>query len=267
MTHDRTALVTGANHGIGAATAIALARRGCAVLCTYLRLQDEADPGTPQAYREHRAGSADAVVAQIESAGGRAVAIEADLSEQATPAALFDAAEERLGPVSILVNNATGWLADTFKPGSTDRLGRVLQPVTAQTWQRQFSIDAMAAALLIGEFARRHVARGATWGRIIGLTSGDRLGFPEEVSYGASKAAQVNYTMSAALELAAYGVTANVVQPPVTDTGWVTDAVREFVTSSDRHMHVASPEDVADVIAYLASDDAWLITANEITLR
>ena len=111
MTHDRTALVTGANHGIGAATAIALARRGCAVLCTYLRLQDEADPGTPQAYREHRAGSADAVVAQIESAGGRAVAIEADLSEQATPAALFDAAEERLGPVSILVNNATGWLA------------------------------------------------------------------------------------------------------------------------------------------------------------
>jgi len=77
--------------------------------------------------------------------------------------------------------------------------------VTAQTWQRQFSVDAMAAALLIGEFARRHVARGATWGRIVGLTSGDGLGFPEEVSYGAAKAAQVNYTMSAALELAAYG--------------------------------------------------------------
>jgi 3-oxoacyl-[acyl-carrier protein] reductase len=207
------------------------------------------------------------VVAQIEAAGSRAVAIEADLSDPATPAVLFDAAEERFGPVSILVNNATGWLADTFKPAATDRVGRRLQPVTAQTWQRQFSVDAMAAALLIEEFARRHVARGATWGRIIGLTSGDGLGFPEEVSYGAAKAAQVNYTMSAALELAAYGVTANVVQPPVTDTGWVTAAVREFVASSDRHVHIASPDDVAEVIAYLTSDDAWLITANEITLR
>ena len=80
----------------------------------------------------------------------------------------------------------------------------------------------MAAALLISEFARRHIARGADWGRIIGLTSSGDLGFPEEVSYGAAKAAQVNYTMSAALELARYGITANMVHPPVTDTGWVT---------------------------------------------
>ena len=82
---------------------------------------------------------------------------------------------------------------------------------------------------MIAEFARRHIARGADWGRIIGLTSGGDLGFPEEVSYGAAKAAQSNYTMSAALELAPYGVTANMVYPPVTDTGWVTDAVRDMV--------------------------------------
>jgi 3-oxoacyl-[acyl-carrier protein] reductase len=267
MPAGHTAIVTGANHGIGAATAVALARRGCAVLCSYLRLDDPDDPGTPQSYRDHRAGSADEVVAQIEAGGGRALAIEADLSDPMTPGALFDAAEHRLGPVDILVNNATGWLADTFKASGTDRIGRSLQPVTADTWSRQFMVDAMAAALLIAEFARRHIARGAGWGRIIGLTSGGELGLPEEVSYGAAKAAQTNYTMSAALELAEYGVTANMVYPPVTDTGWVTDPVRSFVDSSPTHVHVATPAEVADVIAYLASDAAALITANVITLR
>jgi 3-oxoacyl-[acyl-carrier protein] reductase len=193
--------------------------------------------------------------------------VEADLSDPATPARLFDTAEQQLGPVDILVNNATGWLADTFAATQTDRLGRSVQPVTAQTWTSQFTVDAMGAALMIAEFARRHIARAATWGRIIGLTSGGDLGFPEEVSYGAAKAAQVNYTMSAALELARFGVTANVVHPPVTDTGWVTDAVREHVTASPALFHIAAPEQVAEVIAYLASDAAALITANVVTLR
>lgn len=267
MTAGHTAIVTGANHGIGAATARALARRGCAVLCTFLRLQDPDDPGTPQAYRDKRAQDAEAVVADIREQGGTAVAMEADLSSPDIPAQLFDTAEEQLGPVDILVNNATGWLADTFAATTADRLGRTLQPVTAATWTRQFTIDAMGAALMISEFARRHIAREATWGRIIGLTSGGDLGFPEEVSYGAAKAAQVNYTMSAALELAPFGITANMVYPPVTDTGWVTDAVRDHVAGRPELIHIATPDEVAEVIAYLASDSATLITANVITLR
>src|ERR1022692_1348772 len=262
-----TAVVTGANHGIGAATAVELGRRGCAVLCTFLRVHDEVDPGVPQAYRDCRAAGADAVVEQIQAAGGRALAVEADLSDPVPPAVLFDLAEDRLGPVDVLVNNATGWVPDTFTPAGVDRLGRTLHPVTATTWTRQFTIDAMAPALLIAEFARRHVARGATWGRIIGLTSGGDLGFPEEVSYGAAKAAQANYTMAAALELAQFGITANIVYPPVTDTGWVTDTVRQAVASSKAHIHIAKPAEVAEVIAYLASDAAALITANVITLR
>jgi 3-oxoacyl-[acyl-carrier protein] reductase len=262
-----TAIVTGANHGIGAATAQALARRGCAVLCTFLRVEDPEDPGTPRAYRDNRAQGAATVVARIKEEGGSAAAVEADLSDPATPALLFDTAEEQFGPVDILVNNATGWLADTFAAPATDRLGRSLQPVTAETWTQQFTVDAMGAALMISEFARRHIAREATWGRIIGLTSGGDLGFPEEVSYGAAKAAQENYTMSAALELAPYGVTANMVYPPVTDTGWVTDAVREYVATRLELIHIAAPAEVAEVIAYLASDAAALITANVITLR
>jgi 3-oxoacyl-[acyl-carrier protein] reductase len=262
-----TAIVTGANHGIGAATAAALARGGCAVLCAFFRVADPVDPGVPQEYRSRRARGADAVVAEIGAGGGCAVAVEADLTDPAVPAMLFDAAEERLGPVDILVNNATGWLADSFAAAGPDRLGRSLQPVTSANWNQQFKVDAMAAALMIGEFARRHIARGGSWGRIIGLTSGGELGFPEEVSYGAAKAAQVSYTMSAATELAAFGVTANMVHPPVTDTGWVTDAVRDAVAASSTLFHVATPAEVADVIAYLASDAATLITGNVITLR
>jgi NAD(P)-dependent dehydrogenase (short-subunit alcohol dehydrogenase family) len=221
MTEDQTAIVTGANPGIGAATAVALkskrrprsrrelrlsgfrlptrsqpswhvvrsihthlARRGCAVLCNYLRIEDAFDSGIPQAYRDHRAASADDVVAQIRSAGGRAIAVEADLSDPRTPAALFDAPEQQLGPVNILVNNATGWLTDTFRPTDGERLGRTLQPVGAATWKQQFAVDAMGPTLLITEFARRHIARGATWGRIIGLTSGGDLGFPGGVAWG-----------------------------------------------------------------------------------
>jgi 3-oxoacyl-[acyl-carrier protein] reductase len=267
VTTIHTAIVTGGNHGIGAATAETLARRDCAVLCAFLRVQDEEDPGTPRAHRDNRARDAEAVIARIEEQGGTAIAMEADLSDPATPALLFDTAEQQLGPVDILVNNATGWLADTFAATATDRLGRSLRPVTAATWTQQFSVDAMGAALMISEFARRHIARHATWGRIVGLTSGGNLGFPEEVSYGAAKAAQENYTMSAAFELAPYGITANMVYPPVTDTGWVTDVLRDQVAASPTLIHIATPAEVAEVIAFLTSDAAGLITANVINLR
>lgn len=265
--HHHVALVTGANHGIGAAVARILAARGVAVLCTYRRLEDPVDPGIPEAYRHSRAMSASHVVEAIVRDGGRAVELEADLADPATPVRLFDFCEERLGAVDILINNATGFVQDTFAPRTEDAHGRSMSPVTPATWLQQFAVDAQAAALLIAEFARRHAARGGTWGRIVGLTSGTELGFPSEVSYGAAKAAQVSYTMSAAAELASLGVTANMVQPGVTDTGWVTDAVRETVARSERLFTIATPEQVAEVIAFLVSDAASLVTGNVIQLR
>ena len=264
-TTPHVAIVTGANAGIGAATAVALGRRGMSVLAAYFRPGDA--EGQQEAYNAARRADAGAVVAAVEAAGGRAHAVEADLTDAAVPARLFDLAERHLGPVDVLVNNASGWVQDTFAPAVSDRFGRPMTQVTEQTFRQQFGVDAMAPALLIAEFARRHVARGATWGRIVGLTSGGRHGFPEEVSYGAAKAAQENYTMSASVELAPYGVTANIVYPPVTDTGWVTDEVRAAVAASNGLTHVAAPEEVAEVIAWVVSDEARLLTGSVVQLR
>ncbi|MGO9873939.1 MAG: SDR family NAD(P)-dependent oxidoreductase [Acidimicrobiia bacterium] len=264
----RTALITGANHGIGAATAVALARLGADVAITYLRLDvADDDSGRPDDYARQRAQNADAVVEAVESAGTRGFAIEADLADPALASRLFDEVEREMGPVSILVNNASGWRRDTFAPATGDRFGRVTEVVSAAAFDAQFLVDARASALLIAELATRQRRRGARWGRIVSLTSGGPHGFAGEASYGAAKAALENYTMTASVELANEGITANVVYPPVTDTGWVTDDVRRFVTSSDDHVHVAEPSEVAEVIAWLCTDAAALVTGNVVRLR
>ena len=261
------AIVTGANHGIGAATGRLLGDCGAHVLASYLRRSDSATSGGPESYRASLLGDASEVVASIRSRGGRAVALEADLGDAATPARLFDLAERELGPVDILVNNATGWVADTFTDRERHDAGFAVTRVSAATHDRQFAVDARGGALMIAEFARRHMERHGTWGRIVGLTSGGPMGFPGEVSYGAAKAALENYTMSAAWELSAFGVTANIVYPPVTDTGWVTDEVRAQVQKRPDLIHIVEPIEVAAVIAFLCSDQARLVTANILHLR
>jgi 3-oxoacyl-[acyl-carrier protein] reductase len=263
--HGHVALITGANHGIGAATAEALAGCGARVLVSYLRLADPED--FPEPYRTNRSRDAAEVLSSIRLSGGQAEAMEADLRDAAMPARLFDYAESELGPVDILINNATGWVADTFSDRGEHDTGIKMARVSAATYDQQFAVDARGGAMMIAEFARRHMDRKANWGRIIGLTSGSPLGFPGEVSYGAAKAALENYTMAAAFELAPFGITANIVYPPVTDTGWITDGVRETVKKHHELIHIVMPEEVAEVIAFLCSDHARLITANTVHLR
>ena len=267
--NERTALVTGANMGIGAATAALLAHRGAAVLVSYLAMRDPEDDAIfPAAYREARSRDGAWVVDAIRREGGCARAVEADLVDERTPARLFDCAEQELGPVEILVLNATGWQCpDSFASGHEDAVGRPLHPVKSDEFTAQFAVDARASALLIAEFARRHKERGGEWGRIVSLTSGGRDGFPGEVSYGAAKAALESLTLSAAWELGKQGVTVNLVHPPHTDTGWFTPEVEREAIAASPLRHYARPEDVAEVIAYLCSPAAHFITGNRIQMR
>lgn len=265
---QHVAIVTGANHGIGAATAERLAADGIAIVVTYLRVRVTSDPATPERYQENRMRSGEEVVERITGAGGRAIAIEADLLDAVTPAMLFDRAEAEIGPVDIVINNATGWASgDSFAAGGTDAAGRSTPEVTAALFDRTFGVDARAGALMIAEFARRVIAREGSWGRIVGLTSGGPNGFPSEVTYGAAKVALENYTMAAATELGRRGVTANMVHPPITDSGWVNDDVRELAATGSEHFRVAEPADVANVIAWLCSDEAQMVTGNVIRMR
>jgi 3-oxoacyl-[acyl-carrier protein] reductase len=206
-------------------------------------------------------------VAAVQAAGRRVHAVEADLAAADTPARVFAEAEATLGPVSILVNNASGWRKDTFSPDRDQPLGRHHEPLSGDTALPQLLVDARGGALMIAELAASVRRHRLGWGRIVSLTSGGPTGFPGEVSYGAAKAALENYTMSASIELASDGVTANVLYPPVTDTGWITEEVRAYVDASSDHVHIAEPAEVAEVIGWLCTDAARLVTGNTVRLR
>ena len=252
----RVALVTGANHGIGAATARGLASAGCDVFIHFLRHRAGNDPGAAQ-----RMQDATLVVEEIRSAGGRADGWEADLADPRSIPALFDRVEKAFGPVEILVNNAAVSEHDTFDPrvDARDWAGRPTSQLTAASYERHFSVNTRAVALMMAEQARRHLARDATWGRIINVSTDGSASFPGEVSYGASKYATESYSRAAAWELGRLGITVNVVSPGPTDTGWITpDMVAEMERTTPLG-RVGKPEDVADVIVFLASDQArWL---------
>jgi len=110
------------------------------------------------------------------------------------------------------------------------------------------------------EFARRHVQRGAAWGRIINLTTDGSPAFPSEIAYGASKHALESYTRSAALELGQFGITVNAVSPGPTQTGWITAGMAAEILRATPLRRLGNAEDVAEVIRFLASEQGRWVT-------
>lgn len=230
------ALVTGANnpYGIGAAIAQTLARQGAAVFLHYYRppMDTAAGPTNEPGeafYTFQQTKGAENIVEAIRAEGGRAACWEGDLAEAAKVLRLLEEAEAALGPVDILVNNAAHSLHDTFLPPEQEREGIApefwardgVPTLNVESIDRHFAVNVRAPALLMAEFARSHYARGASWGRIVNISTDGADCFPNEVSYGASKAALEAYSRSAAAELGRYGITVNIASLGPIQTGWI----------------------------------------------
>lgn len=271
----RVALVTGGNHGVGAATARALSAQGASVFVAYLRLpvatgvSEAAEASVPgQAfYRARQAKTADWVLARIREEGGRAEAMEADLADPSSVPRIFDEAEAMLGPVEVLVNNAAYCVPDTFVPpgrlSADDRSpsGTAMRPLTPEGHDQHFAVNTRAPALTMAELARRHVERGASWGRVVNVSTDGAYVFPGEVSYGASKLALECYSRSAAVEFGPFGITVNTVSLGAVQTGWISPEMEEEISAEYPLGRVGQPKDVADVIVFLASEQARWVRA------
>jgi 3-oxoacyl-[acyl-carrier protein] reductase len=272
---NKVVLITGANHGIGAATARTLAAQGARVFMTYLRLpplgnlseqKKGGDTRTPglALYNFKRSQTAEEVIGQIRAQGGRAEALEANLTDLKTIPLLFDRAEATIGAVDILINNADHCAADTFLPPSQSEealtpSGYAPQFITAASHDAHFAVNSRAVALLMAEFARRRIEQGQRWGRIINVSTDGSAGFVREVSYGASKFALESYSRAAASELGRYGITVNIISPGPIQTGYIAPELEQRLNEEIPLGRVGQPEDVADVVVFLASEQArWL---------
>jgi 3-oxoacyl-[acyl-carrier protein] reductase len=275
---DKTVIVTGANHGIGAAIAIAFAEQGAKVFVNYFRAAAEAygciseqevaeatEPGRAY-YCKMQTQTADEVLKTIEQLGGACCQWEADLSDPGNIPLLFDEAEDRFGQVDILVNNAAYGKCDTFiPPAELDEdepfVGEFpIATISADSHDEHFAVNSRAVALMMKEYAERYIARKADWGRIINISSDGAFAHPAAISYGASKYATESYTRAAATELGPYGITVNVISPGAVQTGWISAELEKQIDESYPLRRMGRPEDIANAVVFLASEQSDWIT-------
>jgi 3-oxoacyl-[acyl-carrier protein] reductase len=210
-------------------------------------------------------GAIEPILEQIRARGGSAYAQETDLGDPENIPRLFDQCEAELGPVDILVNNHTYCVLETFDPALVDLKDEVLGEdfpvglVSAAEIDAHFAVNARAYALMMSEYTRRYLERGAACGRIINLSTDAAHAHVANVSYAASKHAIESYSRSGAIELGKYGITVNIVAPGPIQTGYIPPDQEKEIAAGTPLGRVGRPEDVAEVIVFLASEGArWL---------
>ncbi|MCR2793312.1 3-oxoacyl-ACP reductase FabG [Microbacterium sp. zg.Y625] len=236
---SRTAIVTGAARGIGAATARRLAAAGHAVAVLDLDADACAD-----------------TVAAIEADGGRVLAVGANVADVAAVASAVDTVVAELGAPTILVNNA-GIIRDNM-----------LFKMSEDDWDAVMTVH-LRGAFVMTKAVQAHMVQ-AGWGRIVNLSSTSALGNRGQANYAAAKAGMQGFTKTLAIELGRYGVTANAVAPGFIQTD-MTRATAErmgvsfedFVAAMAKEIPVGrggTPEDVATAVAFFAGEDAGFIS-------
>jgi 3-oxoacyl-[acyl-carrier protein] reductase len=230
----RAALVTGASRGIGRAIAEGLAAQGCAVAVG------------------HSSGDGPAVVATIEAAGGRAVALQGDLADTAAAAALVPRSIEALGHLDILVNNA-GITRDGLAVRMSD-----------QDWQAVINVD-LTAAFALCRAALRPMLR-QRFGRIVNIASvAGVTGNPGQANYSAAKAGLIGLTKALAKEVGARGITVNAVAPGFIDTDMTASlesAVRERAVAMVPAGRMGTAVEVAAAVVFLSSPAASYVNGH-----
>ncbi|WP_405161021.1 SDR family oxidoreductase [Nocardia sp. NBC_01499] len=235
-TTGRVALVTGASSGIGAATARLLSKRGMRVVVNYL----------------HSGAAAEEVVADIEAAGGQAMAVQADVRETAAVETMIEQVKARWGGIDVLVHNAlTPYAIKSFQDMTWKELGGKLD-------------DEMRAAFTVTKAVLPAMTE-QQWGRVIYLGTGlSRRPREGMIALGTAKAALAQFARYLAQELGPRGITVNVVEPgPVEDTriaGVLDDELKQRQVAATPLGRLAHTSDVAQAVAFYASEDNTFMT-------
>ena len=236
---QRVAIVTGAARGIGAAIARRLAADGLTV--AVLDLDESACADT---------------VAQIRSEGGRAVAVGADVGDEADVAAAYERIVADLGAPTVLVNNA-GIIRDDM-----------LHKMSVDSWDAVLTVH-LRGAFLMSRALRPHVA-AAGWGRIVNLSSTSALGNLGQANYSAAKAGMQGLTKTLALELGRFGCTANAIAPGMVVTDMTATTAQRLGMSFEDFQAAAAaqvavgrcgtPQDIAAAASFFVSDEASFVS-------
>lgn len=239
MFNRPVALITGVSRkiGIGYSIALKLAANGWDIALTCFRAYDDSQPW----------GSSDRdlddLKIELESLGARVFALEADLSKSHTPAYVFNAVNSEMGSIQALVMSH----CRSFNTNILD--------TTVDEFDLHFAVNTRAVWLLIREFARQFDANFGD-GRIIALTSDAIV---NNIPYGASKGAMDRIVLAAAQEFRDLGITANVINPGPTDTGWINDELRAEILKSTFLTRIGTPEDCANLVNFLCSKEGgWI---------